>query len=195
LPRASARVAGEHLFDSDAVVFAARLVANMHGDARRVLDICRAAVRRVADSAEQAVVQLADVAAAAKQMFGSSIGSDCIAHLAPLPRRYLTALVREAQQVSAGDRDVTVMHGAVSARLRYMDVAAGVAAGEPARKRSRAELALALAPLISSGAVFCETPQLGALQPLQLNMAPDDVRYALVDADQKQNHNDERGSV
>jgi Cdc6-like AAA superfamily ATPase len=114
---------GEHLVDSDAVLFAARLVANMHGDARRVLDICRAAVRRVADRGNaRAVVQLADVDAAAKQMFGSSIGGDCIAHLAPLPRRYLTALVREAQQASAVDRDVTVMHGAVSARVRYMDV-------------------------------------------------------------------------
>lgn len=177
---------GEHLIDIDAVMFAARLVANMHGDARRVLDICRAAVRRVADRGDaRAVVQLADVDAAAKQMFGSSIGGDCIAHLAPLPRRYLTALVREAQQASAGDRDVTVMHGAVSTRVRYMDIAAAVAAGEPAPKRSRAELALALAPLISSGAVFCDTPQLGALQPLQLNMAPDDVRYALVEQQQR----------
>jgi origin recognition complex subunit 1 len=174
---------GEHLVDSDAVLFAARLVANMHGDARRVLDICRAAVRRVADRGNaRAVVQLADVDAAAKQMFGSSIGGDCIAHLAPLPRRYLTALVREAQNASAVDRDVTVMHGAVSARVRYMDVADTVGAGESAPKRSRAQLALALAPLISSGAVFCDTPQLGALQPLQLNMAPDDVRYALVDS-------------
>lgn len=173
---------GEHLVDSDAVLFAARLVANMHGDARRVLDICRTAVRSVATRGGGACVQLADVDAAAKQMFGSSIGSDCIVHLAPLARRYLSALVRESQHV--GGRDANVTHGAVSARVRYMDVADAVASdpsgsAAAARKRTRGELELALAPLISSGAVFSDAPQLGALQPLQLNMAPDDVRYAL----------------
>jgi origin recognition complex subunit 1 len=169
---------GVHLLDDDAVAFAARLVANMHGDARRVLDICRTAVRAVSDRGG-ATVQLADVDAAAKQMFASAIGTDCIAHLAPLPRQYLSALVRESQH--AGDRDAGVTHGAVSARVRYMDVLeANTAAEQVVRKRLRAELDLALAPLVSSGAVYCDAPQLGALRPLQLNLAPDDVRYALV---------------
>jgi len=114
-------------FDADAITFAAAKVANMHGDARRLLDLCHAAARTVEAIAiagtsragdDDDVTNRArpvgcnDVLAAIERMFGSPV-LFALQHLPLRVQLYIAALVRELQFSSDG----TATHGGVVARL------------------------------------------------------------------------------
>lgn len=66
------RMTGLKIFDSDAVQLAARKVAAVSGDARRVLDICRRATEIAEANTSSKLVHITHVDAALKEMFSSS---------------------------------------------------------------------------------------------------------------------------
>ncbi|KZV98869.1 P-loop containing nucleoside triphosphate hydrolase protein [Exidia glandulosa HHB12029] len=164
------------ILSKDAIAVAARRVASVSGDARRVLDICRRAVEVAAE--DKSTVQTADIDAVIRAMQNSPTAAyirQCSLH----ERIMLAALHKVVRREGVAE----VQWGWImSQHLNYVDNLPEE--GESRKKPTPAQLKMVLNSLHASRAVIVEDGPAAARRPdwerkVMLNVEPPEVERVL----------------
>merc|ERR1719357_722442 len=163
----ASRLEGLEVFQQDAVQLVARKVASLSGDARRALDICRRATE-MAEVAGQEKIGLGHVTAAYKEMF-SSPKIQAIGSCSKYEQMVLQVLSSEFHRTGVEESSVGAVFRELSARLQIETMPVLSLPGTVA----------ACARLSAMRLVLAENYRHGLETKLRLNVAADDINFAL----------------
>ncbi|KAL7746924.1 Origin recognition complex, subunit 1 [Sorochytrium milnesiophthora] len=156
----------------NAMTFAARKVANVNGDARRLLDICRRAVeiveRRSTQDGQMRSVEPPDIANATNEMYSSTL----VKFLRQASLHQKLAMITLMNQLrKAGVNEVE--YQSILAPYHQLCVVANLA------PQNHSQLSAVVASLAAVRCLLLDSAQFSADTRIQLNMSEQDVRMAL----------------
>ncbi|RNA01689.1 origin recognition complex subunit 1-like [Brachionus plicatilis] len=164
-----------NVFESDAILYAARKVAAVSGDARRALEICRRATELAErDSAKNSkssnLVTISNVDQAVKQMF-SSAKITLLTHSSKMEKMFMKAITLLYQKSGMEETSLN----------RIIETYNFLCRAENIQPLNRTQLLNVCCSLAATKIILLEPCKNIYLQRVRCNMSTDDIEYVLND--------------
>lgn len=164
-----------NVFESDAILYAARKVAAVSGDARRALEICRRATELAEKDGDKKakninLVSISHVDQAVKQMF-SSAKITLLTHASKMEKLFMKAITLLYQKSGMEETSLN----------RIIETHNFLCRSENIQPLNRTQLLNVCCSLASTKIILLEPSKNIYLQRVRCNMSIDDIEYVLND--------------